>query len=503
MEVKESKVEMDDSVNKEIGIEKSLMRCTSNFEDHSFYSVDDDLSEDRCGVTDGDDASVKKEVEDDEVDILGFNGNDEIEVSKCDDGTDGYSSSFGGTVSEHESEIGLNDQEADSMSCNDTSLPFWVRKKKLADHWRRFIQPITWRCKWIELKVKEFQKQALKYDKEIEESCQAKKLELEKLKSEEVGVKALSPLPCFTHKNQLKKRKRRKRVEETSDVPSFALNHNLFSYDECRKSFADALNDNSRNLDKRNKSSKDETLFCEEIPPLELREGDAYLEQILLKIEAAKSEARNLKIRVDKVLSENPCRFSPVNTLNLLGSADALTSSEQQKPQLIIETEDEEPIVSEEKPAEEPIVSEEKPVEEPIVSEEKPVESASVSSPDETPEDDETTDILLSEILASTRRDAKAKAIVLDEKLKKTEQASVEEGPSRDSVEEGPSRPARKRTQRNREIMTREETKPKRQRVSREKPKSNVMMASRFKLPNRKRKRGKRRSGSNGLRRRS
>lgn len=146
------------------------------------------------------------------------------------------------------------------------------------------------------------------------------------------------------------------------------------------------------------------------------------MEQILLKIEAAKSEARNLKFRIDKVLSENPCSFSPVNTLNLLGSADALTSSEQQKPQLVIKNEDEKSIVSEE----------------------KPVESASVSSPDETPgDDDETTDILLSEILASSRREGRreGKAIVPYKRMKKTKQASVEEGPSRASVEEGPSRP--------------------------------------------------------------
>ncbi|KAL1193323.1 hypothetical protein V5N11_012562 [Cardamine amara subsp. amara] len=125
---------------------------------------------------------------------------------------------------------------------------FYGKKKKLAGHWRRFIQPITWQCKWIELKVKELQKQALKYDKEIEESCQAKKLELENLKSEEVGVKILSPLPCYTQKNRLKKRKKRKRVEETSDVPSFAFNYSLFSYDKCRKSFADALTEMFRGL---------------------------------------------------------------------------------------------------------------------------------------------------------------------------------------------------------------------------------------------------------------
>lgn len=127
MEVKESKLEMD----KEIGALPKDMPCTSNYEDHSFHNTVEDLTEDHCGVGVGVGVGdVKKKVEDeDEVDILECNDNNEIEVSECcDDGTDGYSSSFSGTVSEQESDqTALNDQEADSMVCNDTSLPLWVR----------------------------------------------------------------------------------------------------------------------------------------------------------------------------------------------------------------------------------------------------------------------------------------------------------------------------------------------------------------------------------------
>ncbi|CAH2076234.1 unnamed protein product [Thlaspi arvense] len=497
MESKESKVEVDESVNKEMrafpkDIEEKAMPCSSNFEDQSFYNVEEDLTEDHC--VGGADASCTKEPDEDQcvgggdaygtkdaeeegdqVDILectGFDDNNELQDSECNDGTDAYSSSFSGTVSENENESALNDQEADSMMIpTDTSLPFWVRKKKLTDHWRRFIRPIMWRCKWVELKIKEIQKQAQMYDKELQETCQAKQLELESLKPEELGVKASSPLPCHTQKTPLKKRQKRIRIEEASDLPSYASNHNIFSYNECRKSFADvALIDNSRNLDKKNKNSKEEAVFCEEAPPLELREGDACLEQILLKIEAAKLEVRNLKNRVDKVVNENPNRFSSANTLKLPGSAAVLTSSEQQKPQLVIKNEDEEQVTREE----------------------KPVKAASVSSHHDTqPEGGEGTDILLSEIVASRRREGKA--VVPDKKLQESEQASVEEGPSR---------PARKRTPRNLDVVVKEETNPKRRKVSREKPKSNVM-ASRCKVPNRKRKRGKRRSGSAGLRRKS
>ncbi|KAF8117727.1 hypothetical protein N665_0008s0080 [Sinapis alba] len=364
-------------------IEEKSLRCTSNFEDHSFDNVEDQ--------SEGDEIKEGEE----EVDVLewsGLNDNNRVDVSECDDGngTDEYSSSFSGTVSEHESDkSGFNDQEADSMMCTDTSLPFYVRKKKVTDHWRKCIHPIMWRCKWLELKIKEFQSQAQMYDKEVKESCQAKQMELENLKSEEVGIKATSPLPCHTQKTQLKKRHKRKRVEEADDVPSNALNHNLFSYHAYRKSFADtALNDNSRKLDKKNKSSKEDAVFSEDTPPLEFREGDAFLEQILLKIEAAKLEVHNLKNRVDKVMNENPSRFSLDDTVIMLGSADVATGSEQQNPELVIKNEDENPVISEEEPA----------------------KSASVSSHHDklAEEDDGGTDILLSEMIPSRRRERKA-----------------------------------------------------------------------------------------------
>ncbi|KAF8070829.1 hypothetical protein N665_1130s0006 [Sinapis alba] len=373
---------------------------------------DDSMKKDHCGGV---------EV----VDIMECSSDDddkkiEIEVShECnDDDVFSSSSSFSGTVSEQTSS---NDQEADSLMCTDdaVSLPFFVRKKKVTDHWRRFTHPITWRCKWLELKIKELQNQAKKYDKELQESCQTKQLELENLRSEELGVKALSLLPCHTQRTQLKKRRKRKRVEEAS---SYALNHNLFCsyHHENRKSFGDvALND------KKKKNSKEEEVFYEEIPTLE---GDAFLEQLLLKIEAAKIKARNLKNRVDKVVNENPSRFS----------------LEQQKPQLVTIN-----------------------------------------------EDDETTDILLSEMMALRQREGKA----INVPCKKREQAS--------SVGEGSSRPVRTRKPRNLDMEVKEETKTKRRRVSKEKPKSNATMSSRPKRPNRQRKRGKRRSGSAGSRRRS
>ena len=147
-------------------------------------------------------------------------------------------------------------------------------------------------------------------------------------------------------------------------------------FTENRKSFGDvALSD------KKNKNSKEEeAVFFEETLLLEFGEGDAFLEQMLLKIEAVKVEALNLKNRVDKVVNENPCRFS---------------LEKQKQPLLVTKNEDD--------------------------SEEKTVKSASVSE-----DEDETTDILLSEMMQR-----EGKAIVPNKKQQKTEQTSVEEGPSR------------------------------------------------------------------------
>lgn len=119
----------DVSVKEEIealpkDIEERPMRCSSNFEDHSFDHV-----EDHCGGGEGDEIKEGEE-EVDVVECSGVNGNNRVDVSECDDGngTDEYSSSFSGTVSEHESDkSGFNDQEADSMMCTDTSIPFYMR----------------------------------------------------------------------------------------------------------------------------------------------------------------------------------------------------------------------------------------------------------------------------------------------------------------------------------------------------------------------------------------
>lgn len=103
------------------------------------------------------------------------------------------------------------------------------RKKKLTDHWRKFIHPIMWRCKWTELQIKELQSRALKYDRELAEYDLRKQVELEESTLGDFDSKS-QPFYCQSRRNQIMKRKRRKRVEETTDLASYMSCHNLFSY---------------------------------------------------------------------------------------------------------------------------------------------------------------------------------------------------------------------------------------------------------------------------------
>lgn len=108
-------------------------------------------------------------------------------------------------------------------------FPF-LRKKKLTEHWQRFIRPIMWRCKWIELQIKEMKSQALKYDTKLAQYDQRKEVELENSMLEGFDESSQSFSSHNIRGNQVMKRKKRKRVEEKTDVASYMSQHNLFSY---------------------------------------------------------------------------------------------------------------------------------------------------------------------------------------------------------------------------------------------------------------------------------
>ncbi|XP_031397563.1 uncharacterized protein LOC116208327 isoform X2 [Punica granatum] len=270
--------------------EAKPMQCTSNYEDNDFDV--DTLA----------DLGQKRELGDEyvEVDIINgaSNPGDIIEIQETIVGQDSTesSSSFSGSLSGAENGSALSDGEVESQYTAGHMPGFYfpglyegftTRKKRLTDHWRRFIRPVKWRCLWLELQIKELQSRAL-------------------------------------DKNVMKRRKR-KRIEETVDIASYMSNHNLFSY-FAKKYPAD------RALAKDGNGSQ---AIANGVPSLGVddslhrRDGDTSMEQILAKIVIAQSQIQQLKTRIEKVISENPGKFSSVNRLSSVIPGSAGTASDE------------------------------------------------------------------------------------------------------------------------------------------------------------------------------
>lgn len=66
-----------------------------------------------------------------------------------------------------------------------------------------------------------------------------------------------------------------------------------------------------------------------------LGDNDNNLEDVFLKIEAAQLKVRELKNRIDKVVNENPMKFSAINQLYSLASSDDPASPEDGNDELV------------------------------------------------------------------------------------------------------------------------------------------------------------------------
>lgn len=86
-----------------------------------------------------------------------------------------------------------------------------------------------WRCKWTELRIKEIEHQALKYSNELAAYDQRKLSGIDPSTIEGFGSKSL-PYSNQYYREKAIKRRKRKRVEDTTDIASYMSDHNLFSY---------------------------------------------------------------------------------------------------------------------------------------------------------------------------------------------------------------------------------------------------------------------------------
>lgn len=70
------------------------------------------------------------------------------------------------------------------------------------------------------------------------------------------------------------------------------------------------------------------TIATDGWPSSMLGDNDNNLEEMFLKIEAAQSRVHELKNRIDKVVNENPMKFSSINQIYMLASSDDPASPE-------------------------------------------------------------------------------------------------------------------------------------------------------------------------------
>ncbi|KAF2300350.1 hypothetical protein GH714_012280 [Hevea brasiliensis] len=278
--------------------------------------------------------------EDIEVDITTYKNINETKSAEPEDpDATEYSSSFADTPDDTEKCSGLSETEVESQFFDDSDLAspydafssiFQTRKKKLTNHWRSFIRPLMWRCKWTELKIKEIESQALKYAKELTANEQRKHSQIYQSTREDSCSKSL-PFSNQCYRRRAIKRRKRKRIEDTADTTSYMLHHSLFSYLESKRSNPDgsSMIDDFENtaITEHHADCNDKFGSKNEQLSFELEDGDNSLEPILWKIEIVQSRIHKLKNQLDVVMSKNAAKFSSSENLSLLAPCDVQTSS--------------------------------------------------------------------------------------------------------------------------------------------------------------------------------
>ncbi|KAF1887144.1 hypothetical protein Lal_00040741 [Lupinus albus] len=196
----------------------------------------------------------------------------------CEDATE-CSSSFADTGSGTEN-ASLSDTEVGSQMCADNEsssmrddycgAPRRRKKRMTTTHWRMFIGPLMWRCKWVELKLKQLQSEELTYDKELAAYNHPKDLDFAHLTLDGFDIKSVP-------------------ISEKTD-------HTVGA---CMKDFHGvAIGGNDENIHQEFKLSDIRSSVDYEI-------NDKSLDDIIQKIEVVQSQVHKLKTRIGNVVCEN------------------------------------------------------------------------------------------------------------------------------------------------------------------------------------------------------
>eukprot|EP00250_Pteridium_aquilinum_P026520 c33132_g1_i1 orf=2-1519(-) len=170
------------------------------------------------------------------VDILESSPSEDIRLKSDNDkqATD-CSSSFGDTQDD------LTDDEVDVQSCETESelrngnganelvaegIPSPKRRKKaLNPDWKTYRQGIEWRCRWLELHVKELQAMSKKYDQILETARSEKKQQQE----QQDILSARTSAIFGSSRSRALQRQQRVKEEENVDSKSHMSRHPVFS----------------------------------------------------------------------------------------------------------------------------------------------------------------------------------------------------------------------------------------------------------------------------------
>ncbi|KAK1364591.1 hypothetical protein POM88_040152 [Heracleum sosnowskyi] len=244
-----------------------------------------------------------------------------------------YSSSFGTTASGDENDDSFSDSEVMSkLLDNGFGQHCRMRRKRLTSHWRTFIQPYMWRCRWAELQIRRLMYQASKYDLQAEAISRRKQLTSEDLTVDDTGARSPS-ISGGMRREKIMERRKRKRVEESTDKAAYIAQHNFFSYivagsKRTSTDFA-SINDWANLgilMDKKIKvgsmlGPSDESTY------LEFRNKDNSWEQILWNVEVLQSHLNGLKTRFKMVLTENNKEINSADMLKLCTASTGFPQS--------------------------------------------------------------------------------------------------------------------------------------------------------------------------------
>ncbi|RAL49495.1 hypothetical protein DM860_012928 [Cuscuta australis] len=290
------------------------IQCQMNRDDHS--------------CVDGKAREVQK-IEPLEVDILKVTDSGFKELVESERG---YMTESSSSFDSSASWAGNDDAEVISCSngrdvSSELGDEFRKRKKKVTSHWRTFVQPLSWRIKWVELQVMQLQCLARKYDKELSCFNHSNNFKLENVTTEGLCARSF-PFPNNRLRSKILQRKKRRRVEDTEDINGYMSRHKLFSYYEHKKSIEGASIDDvfgptGKDIGNLGFGPKSELHWL--LPRYELNAS----EQILRRISVLESQVSQLRSRVDKVLSENAWKFSSTENLSFRLPSNALSSSSQ------------------------------------------------------------------------------------------------------------------------------------------------------------------------------